>query len=205
MIYPGDIWLVRRRWLGGRFSADSIETLCKLAHAGFVRPTDLVCAPGDAARTLDEEDKWQPANRVPELAVEFRIGAPWLFSPRVRRISIYILSTLIGLLLAILVAAAFNSAATDDRKVIAPILLLAVCILHAARRTELSVIRSRYEAAVQHSVVFHRLKDGREPTRDELLLELSQWNHTLACRQTLYEIQTVLEFGIALIAFFNLT
>jgi hypothetical protein len=53
-------------------------------------------------------------------------------------------------------------------------------------------------------VLSHRLKDGREPTSDELILELAEWNHQLDARQTLYEIHTVLELLIALMTVFTI-
>jgi hypothetical protein len=64
-------------------------------------------------------------------------------------------------------------------------------------------MRARYEAALQHSVVIHRIKDSREPTRDELLMEFADWNHELDARQTLYEIGTLIEFLMAVIACVN--
>lgn len=201
MTHSAHVWLVRRRWLGGRLAADSVETLQALARAGYIRSRDHVSAPNDTEE-LDEPLKWQEAWCIPELAISFRL-APAFFSPRRRRLLTYLFSTVVGLLMAAAVAVVLTETSGETRPIVAASVLLAICILHGVRRVELSVMRGRYEGALQQSFVVHRMKDNREPSRDELLLEFADWNHQLDTRHTLYEIHTVIEFLIVLVAFVN--
>lgn len=178
-------------------SAEGIDTLRALARAGFVRATDKVCPPNEPF--LDEKS-WREARTVPELATEFYHFAPSLFSPRVRRGLTYALSVTIGLVVLTCIGVALFSVSGEARRTFAAITLIVVYTLHTVRRVELSQMRGRYEAAVHSSVLLHRVKDGREPTGDELLLEFSEWTHRLDSRHTLYEIHTVLELLMALFA-----